>query len=108
MALQQIAPLISSEVAGPLGVIHLPRLWLKVLLSAKGLLPDDYDEVRAIFSRRGAYARVKDLLVRRDALQRWDDFSNKAEEAALRQWCAENGIALRDEPAAAADREKKD
>ncbi|MBI4532277.1 MAG: DUF5069 domain-containing protein [Candidatus Latescibacteria bacterium] len=39
-----IVPLISSGVAGPLGVIHLPRLWSKVLLSAKGLLPEDYDE----------------------------------------------------------------
>ncbi len=39
-----MVPLISSDVAGPLGVIHLPRLWLKVLLSAKGMLPEDYDE----------------------------------------------------------------
>src|SRR5438093_10534413 len=39
-----LVPLISSDVAGPLGVIHLPRLWLKVLLSAKGMLPEDYDE----------------------------------------------------------------
>ena len=37
-------PLISSNVAGPLGVVHLPRLWSKVLLSAKGLLPEGYDE----------------------------------------------------------------
>lgn len=40
----KLVPLISSGVAGPLGVIHLPRLWSKVLLSAKGLLPDGYDE----------------------------------------------------------------
>jgi len=26
--------------------------------------------------------------------QRWYDFSNKSEEAALREWCAENGIDL--------------
>ncbi len=37
-------PLISSNVAGPLGVVHLPRLWSKVLLSVKGLLPEGYDE----------------------------------------------------------------
>ena len=37
-------PLISSEVAGPLGAIHLPRLWSKVLLSATGNLFDGYDE----------------------------------------------------------------
>ena len=77
-----------------------------VLDFASQFLPDDYDEVRAIFSHRGAYARFKDLLIRRGALQRWYDFSDKAEEAALRQWCADNGIVLKDEPAAAA--EKKD
>ena len=65
-----------------------------VLDFAREFLPDDYDEVRHIFSRRGAYRRYKDLLVRRGALERWYDFSNKAEEAVLREWCAENGIDL--------------
>src|ERR1700746_1007111 len=65
-----------------------------VLDFAREFLPVDYDEVRHIFSRRGAYRRYKDLLVRRAALERWYDFSNKAEEAALREWCAENGIDL--------------
>ena len=65
-----------------------------VLDFAREFLPDDYDEVRHIFSRRGAYRRYKDLLVRQGALERWYDFSNKAEEAALREWCAENGIDL--------------
>ena len=65
-----------------------------VLEFAREFLPDDYDEVRHIFNRRGAYRRYKDLLVRRGALERWYDFSNKAEEAALREWCAENGIEL--------------
>ena len=37
-------PTISSAVAGPLGAIHLPRLWSKVLLSAQGELADGYDE----------------------------------------------------------------
>jgi|TARA_B110000116_G_C16519000_1_gene439140 hypothetical protein len=37
-----IIPLISSDLAGPLGAIHLPRLWCKLLLSAKGQLPEDY------------------------------------------------------------------
>jgi hypothetical protein len=67
-----------------------------VLDFAGEFLPADYDEVRHIFSRRGAYGRYKDLLVRRGALERWYDFSNKAEEAALREWCAENGIELSD------------
>ena len=65
-----------------------------VLDFAREFLPDDYDEIRHIFSRRGAYRRYKDLLVRRSALDLWYDFSNKAEEAALREWCAENRIDL--------------
>jgi hypothetical protein len=65
-----------------------------VLGFAREFLPDDYGEVCHIFSRRGAYRRYKELLVRRGALERWYDFSNKAEEAALREWCAENGIDL--------------
>ena len=39
-----IIPLISSELAGPLGAIHLPRLWSKVLLGATGNLAEGYDE----------------------------------------------------------------
>ena len=55
--------------------------------------PAEIDPVlRDIFSRRGAYRRYKDLLVRRGALERWYDFSNKAEKAVLREWCAEDGI----------------
>jgi hypothetical protein len=37
-----IVPLISSGVAGPLGVIHLPRLWLKLSLEACGKLAAGY------------------------------------------------------------------
>ena len=39
-----IIPTISSGVAGPLGAVHLPRLWSKVLLSATGQLAEGYDE----------------------------------------------------------------
>lgn len=38
----KIVPLISSGVAGPLGVLHLPRLWLKVSLESRGKLADGY------------------------------------------------------------------
>jgi hypothetical protein len=39
----KIVPTISSDTTGPLGVAHLPRLWQKVILSEKGLLPAGYD-----------------------------------------------------------------
>jgi hypothetical protein len=35
-------PLISSGTAGPLGVLHLPRLWLKLSLEAGGKLATGY------------------------------------------------------------------
>lgn len=37
-----IVPLISSGVAGPMGVLHLPRLWLKASLEARGKLAPGY------------------------------------------------------------------
>jgi hypothetical protein len=46
-----IVPLISSSVAGPMGVIHLPRLWQKVSLSARSQLAEDYDECGAGFDQ---------------------------------------------------------
>ena len=42
--MNKIVPLISSGVAGPLGVLHLPRFWLKVTLAAKGVLADGYPD----------------------------------------------------------------
>lgn len=38
-------PLISSAVAGPLGLIHLPRIWQKGLLGAVGKLADGYTDI---------------------------------------------------------------
>ena len=35
-------PLISSGLAGPLGILHLPRLWQKVSLEARGKLAPGY------------------------------------------------------------------
>ena len=35
-------PLISSGTAGPLGILHLPRLWLKVSLEEAGKLASGY------------------------------------------------------------------
>jgi len=40
--MSQIVPLISSGVAGPLGVLHLPRLWQKASLAAAGKIHADY------------------------------------------------------------------
>ena len=38
-------PMISSGIAGPLGVLHLPRLWQKVSLEEAGKLASGYPGV---------------------------------------------------------------
>jgi hypothetical protein len=43
--MDKIVPLAASTVKGPLGVAHLPRLWLTAALASAGLLPDGYPEV---------------------------------------------------------------
>jgi hypothetical protein len=40
--MEKIVPLISSDTVGPLGIRHLPRLWLKTLLHAMDKLADGY------------------------------------------------------------------
>lgn len=43
----KIVPTISSGVAGPLGILHLPRLWQKVSLEAAGKIADGYPGIGA-------------------------------------------------------------
>jgi len=59
-------------------------------------LPDDYDRVRQMFRRPGAYGRFKDLLDSKGLLEVWYAFEKQREEEALRQWCTENEIKLSD------------
>ena len=41
---------------------------------ARECLPDDFDEVRYMFSRKGAYRKFRALLIRRNVLDRWYEF----------------------------------
>ena len=63
-----------------------------VMSFAAERLENHYDEIAAIFSRKGAYRRFKDFLVRVGALENWYAYEAKAKEKALREWCAENGV----------------
>jgi hypothetical protein len=63
---------------------------------AREFLPRHFDEVRDIFSRRGAYAKFRALLIRTKALERWYDFESKTTKRALREWCEFNSIAVVD------------
>ena len=55
-------PLVSSGTAGPLGAIHLPRLWAKLSLDAAGKLPPDYDACGSGFDQ----LTIDDLGLKRD------------------------------------------
>ena len=41
--MEKIVPAVSHSVAGPLGVTHLPRLWVKAVLAATGCLADGWN-----------------------------------------------------------------
>ncbi|MBI4985928.1 MAG: hypothetical protein HZC24_11490 [Rhodocyclales bacterium] len=62
--------------------------------------PDEYGTVDAFFRKKGAYARFKDFLDARRLLERWYAYEASETEKAVRAWCADNGIALADEPKA--------
>jgi hypothetical protein len=59
-------------------------------------LPRDYDLVRGMFGRRGAYSRFKDFLGSKGMLETWYKFENDREQEELRLWCQENKIPLSD------------
>ncbi len=55
-------------------------------------LPTEYEKVRSIFNRKGAYARFKSLLESAGKIEEWYKFEAKHTEDALREWCTEQGI----------------
>jgi hypothetical protein len=65
---------------------------------AREFLPDDFDEVRYIFSKRGAYKKFRALVIRTNVLEQWYDFESKTIQRALREWCEFNSIELAYDP----------
>jgi hypothetical protein len=55
-------------------------------------LPGQYQNIEGFFRSRGAYARFKELLAAHACLDKWFAFEAAATEAALSDWCAENGV----------------
>ena len=55
-------------------------------------LPDDVENIREIFRRKGAYATYKSLLEKKGMLEYWYEFESRAQEKALKEWCEENSI----------------
>ena len=55
-------------------------------------VPELGDRIDAIFRRRGAYARFKELLDREGKIQLWYDYETERLDAALREWCEREGF----------------
>lgn len=71
-------------------------------------IPGAYDEVRAIFGRRGAWGRFKDFLHYRGLVERWHAYREAQEFRALREWCADNGLEAVDPPRLAAAKPRRE
>lgn len=56
----------------------------------------DWPAVDRMFSKRGAYANWKDLLIERGLLQKWYDYSHQAEHQALKEWLNQEEITYED------------
>ena len=59
-------------------------------------LANDVPKVAEIFGRKGAYGRFKDLLACRGKLESWHAYEAKETKVALRTWCEESGINLKE------------
>ena len=82
-------PLISSGVAGPLGVVHLPRLWQKVSLEEAGKLALGYPGVG-----RGFDAMTLAALGLEEAAVRGYIKQNKPTYPQFEAWVMENAKSL--------------
>lgn len=87
--MSQMIPLISSGTAGPLGILHLPRLWEKVSLENAGKLHSDYPAIG------GGYDQMvlDGIGIEKAAFSEF--MKSKPSYTALEKWITEqNGVKL--------------
>jgi hypothetical protein len=82
-------PLISSGVAGPLGVLHLPRLWQKVSLEAQGKLASEYPGIGRGFDAMTCAALGLEEQAVKDYIKK-----NKPTYPQFEAWLKENAKSL--------------
>ena len=82
-------PLISSGVAGPLGALHLPRLWLKVSLEAAGKIAAGYPGIGAGYDSMTCSALGLDPEAVKSFIA-----TNKPNYPAFEAWVRQNGKKL--------------
>jgi hypothetical protein len=64
---------------------------------ARHEMPGDWQTISDFFRRKGAYRRFRNFLESRDMVETWYRFEEASIDEALRAWCAENEIPLRDD-----------
>jgi len=57
-------------------------------------MPDAENEVRQFFRSSGAYRRFSNLVDDRGLRDRWHAFRDERTQAAMREWCEEQGLQL--------------
>jgi hypothetical protein len=82
-------PSISSGIAGPLGVVHLPRLWQKVSLEAAGKLAPGYPAVGKGFDAMTLAALGLDEQAVKDYIRK-----NKPTYPEFEAWVKKNAKSL--------------
>ena len=82
-------PLISSGIAGPLGVLHLPRLWQKVSLEAQGKLASGYPGIGRGFDAMTCAALGLDEQAVKDYIKQ-----NKPTYPEFEEWVKKNAKTL--------------
>ena len=81
--------MISSGVAGPLGVLHLPRLWLKVSLESLGKLAPGYPGIGKGFDAMTCAALGLDEQAVKDYIKQ-----NKPTYPEFEAWVKKNARSL--------------
>lgn len=87
--MSSVVPLISSGTAGPLGVLHLPRLWLKLSLECCGKLAPGYPGAGKGFDQMV----IDGLGLQRDAVVDYVK-SSKPSYPQFEGWVKKNGTKL--------------
>lgn len=88
------------EADGYIAIPHRRDLdlgkWLALEFVAEEL-PELLVSAKAIFSRKGAFRRFKDLIETNGALERWYAYEEHGTETAVRRWCQDVGLTVSDD-----------
>jgi len=87
--MSKFVPLISSGTKGPLGVLHLPRLWLKLSLESTGKLADGYPGAGPGYDQMV----IDGLGLKRDAVINYVK-SSKPSYPQFEAWVKQNGSSV--------------